>query len=910
MKNITFRKSLTAAAVAASLGFPALAIAQDAQSDVNMEEEVERIQVTGSRIKRTDLEGDLPVTVIDRESLELSGDISVADVIRGTTFNSAGSFRPQSGSSAQGVSSVDMRGLGANRTLVLIDGRRLPKSPATGSTQDLNSIPLAAVERIEILSDGASAVYGSDAIGGVINVVLRDDFNGVELKLGSADVSLPSDGGDREEGSIVFGSSSDKIQVLGGVSWNNRDIIFENAYPWNEPGFSVYGNNFTDILTPAQNDVVADFAENNPDDEDTTIRDLIPGYMPGFNAIPGACDIPNYRLGSNGQTINGEGAQACGYNFNATNANEASTGNKSIFLRGDYQINDDWNIYFSGSNAQTKSFGRYAPSLNDTNRTISADSPNNPTNPDGNVYDPRTADADGNPQPRQVNYWHRFAALGNRDNNVEMKVNDLLFGAQGYVGMFDIDFGVRRNTTRTTEIGENYLLSSQARNYVNDGSYDLRDPLGTRFEGNPELAEEYLETYGRTYQDTLRGINVTTSRRGKFDQEEAYVSAGFDVYEINGGMIQMVVGADYRKEIYADKYDSLSESGSVGGSSGSSAAGERYVRAGYFETLFPITMDFEVTLAGRYDDYSDYGSDFSPKLSARWSVNEDLVLRGSWGQGFRAPSLDILTAQPSLSADSISDEDTCVAFGQEPNCQVQVQSTVISNPDLQSEQSEQMAFGLAYQATDYLDFSVDYYDIEIEERISTLGAQTLINRAAQGDPIPAAFSVTRDPATNGITGVVRGSVNEGTLTTNGVDFNIRSNFDFGSAGSLVQNLQASWVNEYRFDDGRNFVGDQDLPEYRANLSNVYRINNFDFAWNINHIASVDGPSGENDLVASWTTHDVQAGYTTDFGTKFVIGARNVFEKEPQLIGYGGRNYNFNLYDAYGRIAYFRVTQTF
>lgn len=907
MKNMTFRKSLTAAAVAASLGFPALAIAQDA-ADVNMEEEVERIQVTGSRIKRTDLEGDLPVTVIDRESLELSGDISVADVIRGTTFNTAGSFRPQSGSSAQGVSSVDMRGLGANRTLVLVDGRRLPKSPATGSTQDLNSIPLAAVERIEILSDGASAVYGSDAIGGVVNVVLRDDFNGVELKLGTADVSLPSDGGDREEGSIVFGSSSDKIQLIGGVSWNNRDIIYENAYPWNEAGFSVYGNNFTDILSDEQSDVVA--AAREAGDEDTPIRGLVPGYMPGFNAIPGGCDIPNYNLGGNGQTIDGDAGQACGYNFNATNANEASTGNKSIFLRGDYQINDDWNLYFSSSNAQTKSFGRYAPSLNDTNRTISADSPNNPTNPNGNVYDPRTADADGNPQAREVDYWHRFAALGNRDNNVEMKVNDLLVGAQAMIGMFDIDFGVRRNTTRTTEIGDNYLLSSQARNYVNDGSYDLRDPLGTRFEDNPELLDEYVDTYGRTYEDTLRGINVTTSRRGKFDQEEAYISAGFDVYEINGGMIQMVVGADYRKEIYGDKYDSLSESGSVGGSSGSSAAGDRYVRAGYFETLFPITLDFEVTVAGRYDDYSDYGSDFSPKVSARWSVNEDLVLRGSWGEGFRAPSLDILTAQPSLSADSISDEDTCIAFGQEADCQVQVQSTVISNPDLESEQSTQMALGLAYQATDYLDFTVDYYDIEIEDRISTLGAQTLINRTETGDPIPAAFSVTRDPATNGITGIVRGSVNEGTLTTNGLDFNVRTNFEFGSAGALVQNFQASWVNEYRFDDGRNFVGDQDLPEYRANLTNTYSIDNFDFAWNINHIAGVDGPSGEDGLVASWTTHDVQAGYTTDFGTKFVIGARNVFEKEPQLIGYGGRNYNFNLYDAYGRVAYFRVTQTF
>src|SRR5690554_3819117 len=161
-----------------------IASAQDQEQEEEAAERVERIQVTGSRIQRTDMEGALPVTVIDRQSIELSGEISAADLIRNTTFNSAGSFRPQSGSSAQGVSQVNMRGLGASRTLVLVDGRRLTMSPSTGSSQDLNSIPMGAIERIEILSDGASAVYGSDAIGGVINVITRRDFNGVELSIG------------------------------------------------------------------------------------------------------------------------------------------------------------------------------------------------------------------------------------------------------------------------------------------------------------------------------------------------------------------------------------------------------------------------------------------------------------------------------------------------------------------------------------------------------------------------------------------------------------------------------------------------------------------------------------------------------------------------------------------------------
>ena len=253
-------------------------------------EDAERIVVTGSRLKRTDVEGANPVTVIDREQIELSGEISAADLIRNTTFNSFGSFRPQSGSSAQGVSTVNLRGIGASRSLVLVDGRRLTMSPSTGSSQDLNSIPLAAIERVEILSDGASAVYGSDAIGGVVNVITRKDYNGAEISVSKSEISLPADGGDREAGSAVFGSSNDTTSIIGGVSWNSRDIIFERDYYWVQPGVSIYGNNWSRT----------DFSN-------------------AFTGIPGGCNEENFF-------VNGP---ACSYNFNATNANEASTANES-----------------------------------------------------------------------------------------------------------------------------------------------------------------------------------------------------------------------------------------------------------------------------------------------------------------------------------------------------------------------------------------------------------------------------------------------------------------------------------------------------------------------------------------------------------------------------------------------------
>src|SRR5690606_1573638 len=162
-----------------------------------------------------------------------------------STFASFGNFKPQSGSSAQSLATVDLRGLGSGRTLVLIDGRRRPTAPqAASSGSDLNSIPLAAVERIEILSDGASAVYGSDAIGGVVNIILRKDYNGVEVRYGIQQTKTK--GGDQEEGSVTFGVSSDRGRLLGGAGFTDRGMVFTRDQIGYVLGSSVYGNNYYD----------------------------------------------------------------------------------------------------------------------------------------------------------------------------------------------------------------------------------------------------------------------------------------------------------------------------------------------------------------------------------------------------------------------------------------------------------------------------------------------------------------------------------------------------------------------------------------------------------------------------------------------------------------------------------------
>ncbi|EIW89162.1 TonB-dependent receptor [Alishewanella agri BL06] len=862
-----------AIAFGAASAFAGAAVAQEAQQEEEESAKVERIEVTGSRIKRTDLEGALPVTVIDREMIDMSGQLSVSDLLRGTTFNSTGSFRPQSGSSAQGTASINLRGLGADRTLVLVDGRRLPKSPSTGATQDLNSIPIGAVERVEILSDGASAMYGSDAMGGVVNIITRKDFNGVEFNVSMGEASVPKEGGDTESGSVVFGSSTAKTSLIGGVSWNSRDIVFERDYPWVVPGSSVYGNNW----------INADFTG-------------------AFSAIPGGCTEQNFIS----TTIAGQ--PRCQFNFNATNANEASTRNESLFIKARHQVTDDWQVYMNASVSKSGSFGRYAPAPDWA--PVSATSVNNPTNPNAWFYNPANPNAVAfNPAigaPRDIEVYHRYAALGNRDGYVNNEGTDFLAGAQGMLGDVDLDFGVRRNRSKTYDIGYNYIVRSTAWDYIERGIYDLQRPSQ-----NPE--------------EVLNAMKATISRISFFNQDEAYISGSFDMFELGAGMVQGVLGAEYRKEDYQDQYDSLSEAGQIGGSAGNSAGGDRTVKSAFFEALVPILDNLEMSLAGRYDKYSDYGNDFAPKVSFRFEPMDGMVLRASWGQGFRAPSLDILTQKTTFSAVSVNDAQTCAVLG---SCPVQVDTFIRANPDLGSEQSDQYTLGWAYQPTDWLNFSIDYWNTEITNKITYFSPATILNRLAAGDALPPGIGITRRQ--NGsISEVLAGYGNEGVVNTDGFDANVRTTFDFGNLGRLNQNLQIAYTRNYD-EGGRNFVKDPGFPQMRATLQNVYVFGDIDVAYNLNLIGNSfrcglgqtpGGAANRNGCVnlanaprdgnwGTYVTHDLQLSYNLPWDGKITVGALNLFEKLPSLRPYGGRDYNFDLYDGWGRQTYVRYSQTF
>lgn len=844
----------------ASSAFGTVALAQD--SDDDAVEEQGKITVTGSRIKRSDVEGALPITVITREQIELSGESNAADFIRNLTFNSSGSFRPQSGSSAQGVATVSLRGLGSSRTLVLIDNRRLPISPATGSGQNLSTIPMGAIERIEVLSDGASAVYGSDAIGGVINIITRTDYQGAEIMLGAAEPSIPANGGEREEGSIVFGASSDRSSLLAGVSWNDREIVFARDFPWVNPGASVYGNSFTTITDGFDNFDWTSYANGQ------------------------GCDFPGTGFFTTPNSSSPNGTR-CAYDFTLVSADEASTENKSFYAKATHEINDNWELWANTTFSQSESFGRYAPVPDSSyfSTPLTANSPNNPTNPNSPAYDPSLG---LDPQP--VNWWHRFDALGNRDGTVRAQQLDFLVGTTGQIGRAEVEFGLRHTDNRSDDIGKNYLLRSAASALIEDGSYNLLDP----YNADPNV---------------LNAMRITIFRETKYDQDELFGSVAFDMFDLDGGPASVYIGAEYREEKYADQYDPQSEAGQVGGSAGNSAAGNRDVTSLFFEALFPVLDNLELNLAGRYDDYSDFGDNFSPKLSVRWQPLDNLTVRGSYGQGFRAPTLDILTQKPSFSATSVRDPQSCINQGQDPDCSLQINDTIQANPGLQPEDSDQFSLGVAYEPVDWFNFTADYWNIEISNRIRGFNAQFLINAENNGDPIPPGLGCLRAP-TGSITQCFTGFGNQGLVETSGLDLNARFTYEV-LGGNMTSNFQLSHLLDQSVDGGRELVDTPGVPENRAVLSNVYAYGDWSLAYNINYIGSQEADATDT-AAPSWTTHDVQLNYFAAWDGQFTVGVRNAGEKFPP-IGRGfidSRDYDFNLYDGFGRVTYFRYTQTF
>ena len=854
---------------------------------------LERIEVTGSRLNRPDSEGAFPVTVINRQEIERSGAQTLADFLRSTTFNSFGSPRPTPLATQQSFAGMSIHGLDTKRTLILVDGHRLPTAPTVGSSQNLNNVPLSMVERIEILSDGASAIYGADAIGGVVNIITRHGFSGADISISDSQPSRP--GADRSYASATFGINSERGQLTLGASAFRRTRVWARDRPWEPVGASSFSNTlFAAIPEP----------------------NAAYGYRPGsrlHNSVYGS-SVPGNGCSANGFYTTGSGAStACSYDFNRVASIESDHDNTAVHGNGTLNLGDDWALHLGAfansthigsTNASTPSSPWFGDAI-----LIPVGSPNHPAvRFPGAGYDPN--------QP--VFLRHRFAGVGNRELDTRDRIVDTALSVDGRAGDFDLRFGLDASDVHARMTGHNYVLRDIADVYIHDGRYDIYNPTGNS-------------------DSVLAALRTDIHRDSNTRNVALYGNARVDLGTLRNGVAQLAFGVDLRRESYADRYDPRVAANRVAGLSDSSSSGSRTSQAVYAEMLLPLWRGAELTLAGRYDHYSRFGGAFSPKLALRYQPANSLTLRASLSEGFAAPTLRNLNQSPSLFLSGVNHPETCASLGLGTSCLAEVETYLIGNAHLRPETSRQISAGFSWQPVRWFDLTVDAFHARVNRQEIYADAILIANclnhierRALCPRDISALSATAPRPQVGAGLGVAfgpngeilyaqTGYANLGTIALTGFDLSANTRFELGRFGTLRNHLRFGGIGSYE-SNGTQSAGSVGKPDGRLQLSTAWERKTLVVAWNINAIGAMDSVAGQRahagqsdfgygHRVPLHVTHDVQVDWTTPWRGHVTFGVQNATNRDPYIDPLNA-SYNTALYDGYGRVPYLRYTQSF
>jgi iron complex outermembrane receptor protein len=926
LSRLTLRRILTAALIPPlNAAFPGAALGQD---DVAV---LDRVEVTGSRIKRVDIEGPLPISTISREDIDASGQISVAEVLRGTSFNTFGSWKPTSGFIAQSQSVVDLRGLGGERTLVLIDGRRVTQSPTYlgGVGTNLNTIPLAAVERIEILRDGASAIYGSDAIGGVVNIIMRKDYQGLHLSYG---LGRPTQtGGDEDSYSIVGGITGSKGNITFGFENTRKEIIFRGDRSFSATGLSPFGypGSYFAYLTT-----------NDPRNPTGTFLSVGTFPDPRCPSDLGSSEFPASVSASFGF---GDGSGECQYNYAGVAANEAEYNNKSFFLNANYAIDANTTFFARGTFASNESFGRFAPTPFTSGPFLPGlfqDNPNNPTNPAANptnalgqAFDGQSVDTDGDGTadldgPFDVSVLYRNVPGGFRDTHLEDTLVDYLAGVQGYANWFggtDWEVGAQYSEQTSDSESPGLALKDAFQSQLDDGSLDI-------FAANTDTGD-----FSRGLDPDFLAGSQSVAATGIYDARTRIVSTdftlNFDAAQLKYGAMPVAVGAEYRDEDFDGNFDEQTNSFSLEGTAGGKdTSGARTVKALFAETTIPLLEGLELSLATRWEDYNDFGTTLNPKVALAFRPLDSVLLRASWGTGFRAPSMaDLYSSaiQNSSGAidttrcadDPLGDPDTGRPLpgadlpAGNPCRNTQYQNFVGGNRNLDAEESTQWSAGIVFNPLDELTVSLDWYDIELDDEIGVPFMQEQLDqefRLRQGGATGNTVGAVTRRENGRVSFVRRRSDNIAKRETDGLDLESTYSFGLGWAGDFRANALWTYVNEYEQDQGDD-LGLRDPPffdpQHRGTLGLNWALGDVSatLLWNYISSSSIEDGNGiQTDRVDSYKTWDLSASYSTPWDGTVTVGARNLFDEDPPTTVAGF--YTNYLHDVYGRVPFVRYEQ--
>ncbi len=946
------RLSLGMGAGALAVGFAPGALAQGADS---ADEPLEEIVTTGSRIKRADLDSASPVTVLDREDIVAQGITDVGNLIQrmpsmsgtplGTTTNN--------GNTNEGAVQIDLRGMGVDRTVTLINGKR------TVDGGDYTTIPSIMIERVEILKDGASAVYGADAVAGVVNIITRKNFEGVNIDLTTADW-FDTKKGEQQALSFIAGKNFDGGNFVFGAEYVDQTEALQSDTPWAFLQGSYYVYYDTD-----------EGCETNPTTCTFFGSSRIPESRISFSstgAFAGGID-GTYMVESPGATITPYDGRS--YNYAPINYMQTPYERINYFGEGNFDVAEDIQFTASFRGTDRRSDQELAPLPYDSNIY-----PSFAGSFGGTSY---LGVSDENFYVRQIidNYnaangtAHGYEPVTNiRRRMVERPrhyTQDLTqFQATfGFAGTFnDMDWDLYYNRGKRTLINNDTGQFSGVRltgalgpsaDLDGDGTpecySDLSDP-GTLITGCTPL--NLFAGEGAVTDAMYDWVAVETVDSRVEEQEIWGASLTGSAMELPGGELGWAVGAAYRGEQYKFTPDSAKAIGAVTGGTTQGTDGSLYSKAVFGELYAPLfdngTQSLALKGGARYDDYNLFGDDTTWQFGVEFTAMDALKLRATAGTAFRAPGIDELFDGLGRSAPSYYDPCDASDFASNlggngtnfaPGCALeanrtdtQTTSLIGGNLDLVPETADTFTAGFVFTPEfggGDMSVTVDWWRIELDQAISSFGVQYILNQCyVAGDQSQCGLITRRLDADYTIRDIIDGNVNVATQTGEGIDTEVRYNFDTNFGQFELSMLWAHMLERTKTalpgDPEEDLLGrhtnttSEDGGTYaedKLNFSVRYNRGDLTVSYLAEFISEIDATATYNTdytyKVDSLLYHDLVFDYVLDAmgETRLTAGFTNLTDEEPPYIDPGfNANTDPNTYRVFGRGYFLRISQTF
>jgi len=917
------KKTLSQVTSVAALMFAFIeghAFAQTVDDVPANERQLDKVTVTGSYLERKSVDTPVPLLVIDRTDIDNSGVNTLTDVVRNLTINTGSQFntdeRTQGGTT--GTANFNLRGLGVGSTLVLVNGRRRPTSLVStnqgSSFVDINALmPIAMLERVEILKDGAASLYGSDAVAGVVNFIVNRNYQGFEVE-GGFRFADSVDSTRDIEASTLYGWQGDRGGFTLGISYLDRSLLTADEVGFgNDSAFTTLGNPgaFQPAFRPFTGPGVP--LENRPI------------VIVGSPFADPACEANSGVL-----VPLGGGASLCGASIEEFVTFVADEQRIQAGFSAHYDIDTDTEFTLDVTFSNNETFRVAAPSFPLTSFPFVPRS--NPGFVAGSAPGAVIGTLDAIPLPPTfvtgALFFGRAIPVGSSAASRNQFNYQTIWATAGLNGRltdnwsYDIAATYARQKLRVDVpdiLRDRFLAALDGRGGPNNDQYyspfasSIGAAPGSPFYNDPAVIDDFFGSLSSAAKSDFLVLDAVTTGT---------------LFEMGGRDVNIALGGQWRGDWRERDFSQEANDNRLLFLFGSPDTDfNNSVSAAFAEVSWPVSETLEVQTALRYEQHGgNIGDSLDPKIAVLWTPNKVINFRASYATAFRAPRSDQNEELAALTAlERVIDPAV-------PSATARFVPVIRrGNPDLKAEQSDSVNFGVTYRPTDNLTFRIDHWRFDISDLVVGQTAQSL---ADSPDPL----NIIRVPGVGSIERLEGTFFNAAQLKTNGVDLEVLYRRDFGRAGNIRVDAGATKIIDYKFRefpgeplvqrvDQRNFATiASPTPDWRGNVAVNWRLGGHSLSATVHYIDSyindeplTNIPARLAENIDSQTTFDMQyvislqeaLGFGVGADTQLTFGAINIFDEAPPLAATeNGLPFDTRVHDPRGRVIYARVKQVF